>query len=99
MLVTELGMVSEVRPLQPEKASLPMLVTELGITVFWHPAIRVLEAVSIIALQLLWLSYTVFPLSTVIEVKLSQEVNGLSPMEVTELGIVTEVKRMQEKNA
>ena len=76
-----------------------MLVTELGITVFWHPAIRVLEAVSIIALQLLWLSYTVFPLSTVIEVKLSQEVNGLSPMEVTELGIVTEVKRMQEKNA
>jgi hypothetical protein len=30
MLVTELGMVTEVKPLQCQKASLPMLVTELG---------------------------------------------------------------------
>ena len=30
MLVTELGMVTEVRLLQPWKAELPMLVTELG---------------------------------------------------------------------
>ena len=30
MLVTLLWMVTEVRPLQPEKASLPMLVTLLG---------------------------------------------------------------------
>ena len=29
MLVTELGMVTEVRPLQPENALPPMLVTEL----------------------------------------------------------------------
>ena len=29
MLVTELGMVTEVKLLQPEKAELPMLVTEL----------------------------------------------------------------------
>ena len=31
MLVTELGIVTEVRPLQPKKAEPPMLVTELGI--------------------------------------------------------------------
>ena len=30
MLVTESGMVIEVRPVQPEKAWLPMLVTESG---------------------------------------------------------------------
>jgi hypothetical protein len=29
MEVTELGIVSDVKPLQPEKASLPMEVTEL----------------------------------------------------------------------
>ena len=52
MLVTELGMVTKVRPLQPEKAYSPMLVTELGIIVFLHPAIKVLEFVSMIALQL-----------------------------------------------
>ena len=56
MLVTELGMVTELRPLQPKKASSPMLVTELGMTVFWHPTMRVLSAVLIIALQLLRLS-------------------------------------------
>ena len=51
MLVTELGIVMEVKP-EPEKASLPMLVTELGMTVFLHPAISVPVPVSIIALQL-----------------------------------------------
>ena len=34
MLVTELGIVTDVRPLQPENAEPPMLVTELGITKF-----------------------------------------------------------------
>ena len=34
MLVTELGMVTLVRPLQPSNALCPMLVTELGITAF-----------------------------------------------------------------
>ena len=72
MEVTELGIVIEVRSQHPTNATLWMEVTELGISVFRHPAIRVLEAVSIMALQLLRLSYTVFPLSTVIEVKLSQ---------------------------
>ena len=30
MVVTELGMVTELRPLQPSKADSPMEVTELG---------------------------------------------------------------------
>ena len=69
MLVTLLPMVIEVRPLQPEKADCPMLVTLLGIFVFGQPAISVLDAVSIIALQLSRESYFVFPASTLIEVR------------------------------
>ena len=52
MLVTLLGMVMEVRPEQYSNARPPMLVTLLGIIVFLHPEIKVLVAVSIIALQL-----------------------------------------------
>ena len=33
MLVTELGMVNEVKLKQPEKADEPMLVTELGMVI------------------------------------------------------------------
>ena len=51
MLVTLLGMVIDVKPLQLEKALSPMLVMLLGMTVFLHPAISVFVSVSIIALQ------------------------------------------------
>ena len=37
MLVTELGIVTEVRLLQPEKALIPMLVTELGMVSVLSP--------------------------------------------------------------
>ena len=37
MLVTELGMVTEVRPEQPENAYVPMLVTELGMVTEVRP--------------------------------------------------------------
>ena len=37
MLVTELGMVTEVRFQQPENADLPMLVTELGMVTEVRP--------------------------------------------------------------
>ena len=53
MLVTLLGIVIEVRPVQPLNAWFPTAVTLLGITVFLQPVIKVLEDVSIIALQLL----------------------------------------------
>ena len=99
MLVTELGRVMEVREEQPENAYSPMLVTELRIMVDWHPAIRVLVAVSIMALQFSRESYTVLPLSTTKEVRLSQPLNALSPMLVTELGRVMEVRERQPSNA
>ena len=72
IFVTLFGIVTDVRPLQPPKAPFPILVTPLGIIVFLHPAINSLEAVLIIALQLFRESYTVFPLSTTIEVRLVQ---------------------------
>ena len=56
MLITELPMVTDVKPSQPRKAYSPMLVTELGMIVFLHPVISVLVAVSIMALQLFRLS-------------------------------------------
>ena len=49
-------MVIEVKPAQPLKAYVPILVMELGMTVLLHPAIRVLVLVSIKALQLSLLS-------------------------------------------
>ena len=52
MLFTLLGNVSSVKPVQPSKAESPMLVTLFGMTLFLHPAIKVLVAVSIIELQL-----------------------------------------------
>ncbi len=69
MLVTLFGMVMEVSPLQPEKAEMPMLATPLGMVVFLQPATKVFVAVSIIALQSLRESYTVFVDSTIIDVR------------------------------
>ena len=51
-MVTELGIVTEVSPVQPQKATKPIESTELGITVFLQPEIKLLVLVSIIALQL-----------------------------------------------
>ena len=51
ILVTEDGMVMEVRAEQPQKQYFPKTVTEEGIIVLAHPATRVFVAVSTIALQ------------------------------------------------
>lgn len=51
--VTELGMLMLVKHSQPANAFSPIVATELGIVVFLQPAINVLVAVSIMALQLL----------------------------------------------
>ena len=53
MLVTPLGMITEVRFSQPANAHRPIAVTLLGIMVFLQPNINVLLSVSIMALQLL----------------------------------------------
>ena len=65
----------------------------------WPPAIRVLEAVSIIALQFSRESYIVLPLSTTMEVREVQPLNALLPMLVTELGMVMEVMDEQPSKA
>lgn len=49
--VTVLGIVIEVRPMQPENAELPMAVTDVGKVEIVEPAIMVLAAVSMMALQ------------------------------------------------
>ena len=82
----------EVRPEQSEKAYSPILVTELGIMEFLHPAIKVLDFVSIMALQLPLLSNFAFPSSTIIEVRLEHSSKADISILVTEFGIVIEVR-------
>ena len=93
--MTELGISTEVRPLQPENAANPMEVTELGISVFLQPATKVFVAVLMMALQLSRLSYVVLPESTTIVSRPLQPENAEFPMEVTESGISTEVRPLQ----
>ena len=76
-----------------------MLVTLLGIVVDWHPAIRVLEAVSIMALQFSRELYIVLLLSTTMEVREEQPLKAEPPMLVTLLGIVTDVRPKQSLKA
>ena len=99
MEVTELGMVTLVSPVQFPNAYSPIEVIELGITVFMQPKTSVLLAVAIRALQLLRESYLVFPLATVMLVKPLQPANADLPIEVTELGILTQVRPLQPENA
>ena len=95
MPVTLSGIKMEVRSVQLEKAEEPMLVTLFGIVVFGQPAIRVFEAVSIIALQLSRESYMLLSDSTTIEFKLLQFPTAPKPMLVTLFGMVIEVRIMQ----
>ena len=97
--VTELGIVTDVNPVQYWNAYLPIVVTESGIVLFLQPAINVFVDVSIIALQLLRESYILFPDSTLISVKLEHPANTPSPISVTESGIVTDVNPVQYSNA
>jgi hypothetical protein len=91
--------VIEVRPEQPEKAELPILVTELGIIEFLHPVIKEFDSVSMMALQLFLLSNLEFVFSTIIEVRPEQPEKADCPILVTELGIVTELRPEQPEKA
>ena len=98
ILITLLGIVSEVRE-EPSKAANLILLTLLGIIVFLQPATNALVAVSIIALQLLRLSYFTLLVSTTIEVSEEQEEKAPSLILVTLLGMVSEVSEEQEEKA
>ena len=88
MLVTEFGMVTDVKPLQPRKAPSPILVTEFGMVADVKP----LQPLKVAFLILV----TEFGIVT--DVKLLQSEKALSPILVTvyscpstviELGITT----------
>ena len=82
ILVTELGIVTDVMLLQSEKAPEPILVTELGIVT--DTKLRQLEkALSPIS---------VTPWGIVMEVRPLQDVKAPPPILVTLLGIVMEVR-------
>ena len=99
MDVTPSGMLMEVRLEQPEKADCPMDVTASGMVVFLHPAINLFDAVSIMALHPLRESYFIFPLSTVMEVRLEQPSKAHIPMDVTPSGMLMEVRLEQYQKA
>ena len=95
MVVTLLGIIIESRLLQLLNARLPIFVTLLGTIVLLQPAIKVLEAVSIIALQLSRLSYIVFKGSTTIDFRLMHPSITFSLIIVTLFGIVIDSKLVQ----
>ena len=82
-------MVTEVRPEQPVKALLPIVITPSEIVIDVSP-VQPENAKSPIAVTLLGM---------VTEVRLEQPVKALLPIDVTLLGIVTEVRREQSKKA
>ena len=87
----------EVRLLHHSKAQFEILVTELGITVFLQPTIRLLDLVSIIALHFSLLSYIVFPFSTVTEVRSEHPEKARIRISVMVAGIVIELRLLLAK--
>ena len=94
--VTPFPIVTVVKDVHPEKAPSPIEVTLSGIIVEAQPTINLLVKVSFIALQLFLESYTVFPSSTIIEVKEVQPEKAPSSIEVTLFGITIEVKELHK---
>ena len=92
-------MVIEARLLQRENAADPMLVTLSGIIVVEQPNTKVLLLVSIIALHPSRESYIVFPSVTMIEVRELQHEKAASPMLVVLMGIVSEIRLLQNWKA
>ena len=92
MVVTLSGMVIDAREEQPENAPLQITFTPSGIRVVdLHPAISLLVAVSMIALQLFRPSYTLLELSTSTEAREVQHAKTPRPIWITEFGITIEV--------
>ncbi len=90
---------TDIRPLQPEKAEPSMDVTLLGMIVVLHPATKVFDVVSIIALLPSGELKTLFSASTVIVAKLLQPEKAPLPMDVTQAGMVTEIRPVQPEKA
>ena len=89
MDVTLLGMVMEVKPVQPENAEPPMDVTLLGM-------VKVVKPIQLLNAEL---PMDVTLLGMVMEVKPVQPENAELLMDVTLLGMVIDVKPVQSWNA
>ena len=111
MCVTELGIVAEVKPVQPLNALFPIIVTELGmvtevklvqpenasvIAFTLLPILSVLRLVQYINTQSSKSQFSALKLTSTKFVHLE---NAQRPILVTELGIVTEVKFVHSENA
>ena len=94
--MTELWMLTEFNIVKHSKAMSPILVTELGIIVFIQPATKVFVPVSIIALHLSRESNLGLFSATVI---ILQSQKALSPIMMTELGMLTDVSPLQPLKA
>ena len=99
ILETYCGIVNAVIPSHLSKAWSPILVTLSGIMAFLHPAINLFVEVSIIALQLLRLSYFRLFASTVIDMRLGQWRKMKFPMLVTLCGMSIVLRLMQSQKA
>ena len=98
MLVTESGIVTLVRPLQPKNAPLPILVTKSGIvTLPLTPCTRVFPSFE--SNSPLIDLYFAFPAPTDMFASPLQWENAQFPMLVTPLPIVTLVSPLQPENA
>ena len=95
MLVTDFGIVILLKSEQFSNAFSPMLVTVFGMTVVLQPVINVLEAVSMIALQLLRESKILLSESTEMLVRLVQPEYAYCPILFTYFGMTTLVKEEQ----
>ena len=84
-IFTDFGMTMLVRPVQPLKAPSSISVTESGMTVFLHPAIKVLLSVSMMALQLSRESYFSLLYDTTMLVRPVQPEKSEPPITVTDL--------------
>ena len=93
MLVTLSGIIMEARPEHSAKAESPIHDTLWGINVFWQPATRTFDSVSMMALQSSRESYLGLSESTLIEIKLIHPEKDLNPIVNTLLGIKIEVRR------
>ena len=89
--MTLLGISIDVSPVQPSKANSPKEVTLFGISVFLQPTTNLLDLVSIRALQFSLESKAVLSFTTTIDVSPGHPLKAATPIEVTLLGITTDV--------
>ena len=99
MEVTEFGMVTEVRPLQPLKASYPMLVTEFGMVKEVRP-LQPAKALSLMLVTELGITVLLHPVTSVFDaVSMMALQSFLESYVVFPLSTLMEVRPLQKEKA